>query len=67
MFLGFVLLGIGRAKPNQEKLWNWNWVVERTEILEKFPSLFIPLFFCVGLDCTQQNKHQREGAEFVLE
>lgn len=29
MFIGFVLLVIVRANPNQEKLCNWNWVVER--------------------------------------
>lgn len=63
IFMGFVLLGIGRANPSQEKLCDW--VVERAEILLKNSSLLTPLFFCVGLDCKQQNKHQREEGRFL--
>lgn len=66
MFVGFVLLVIVRANPSQEKLWNWNWVVERSEILYKFSSLLTPLFFSVGLNCKQQNKHQREESRFLV-
>lgn len=61
--MGFVLLGMGRANPSQEKLCDW--VVERAEILLKNSSLLTPLFFCVGLDCKQQNEHQREEGRFL--